>query len=378
MKSFIAHLKKLDWVLVGALIILFLFGLVTLYASPEVRDTFYKQAVLGVAALVILFSMSALDYRIFRNHPAFLIALYILGIGSLVALFFFGARVRGVAGWFQLGPVALQPVELVKIIVVLVLAKYLSNRHIELYRLRHLFISGLYVLVPVVLVIAQPDLGSALVLVASWVGLVIISGIRLRQFALIVLLGVVVAGLLWSFGLQDYQRERIVSFANPEADPLGGSYQTRQALIAIGSGGIMGKGLGEGAQTRLGFLPEFQTDFIFAAIGEEWGFVGLFALLALLAVVFWRLYVIWLGAANNFARLFIGGMFVLLGVHVILNIGANLGMLPITGLPLPFVSAGGSNLISFAIGMGIVLSIHAHSHAPQDFIGRSHGEVEVL
>ena len=378
MRPLFVHIQKLDWVLIGALIVLFLFGLLTLYASPEPDDTFTKQAVFGIVAFVLLVGASVLDWRIFRNHPLFLIALYVLGIVALLGLFVLGVRIRGVAGWYQFGPIAIQPVEIVKIVVLLVLAKYLSNRHIELYRLRHLFISGLYVLAPVVLVILQPDLGSALVLIASWVGLVIISGIQVRQFVLIVLVGALCAGLLWSFGLQDYQRERIVSFANPERDPLGGSYQTRQAMIAIGSGGLLGKGLGEGAQTRLGFLPEYQTDFIFAAIGEEWGLVGLTILLGLWAVVFWRLYGIWLGAATNFARLFVGGIFVLLGVHVILNIGANVGVLPITGLPLPFVSAGGSNLLSLAVGMGIVLSIQARSSLPQDFIGRSHGEVEVL
>ncbi len=364
--------------LIGTLTLLFLFGLLTLYASPEHDGTFAKQALFGVGALIVLLSMSAVDWRLFRNHPVFLFVLYAAGILALAGLFVAGDRVRGVVGWYQWGPVAVQPVEIVKIVVLLVLAKYLSNRHIELYRLRHLFVSGLYVLAPVALVIVQPDLGSALVLIASWVGLVVLSGIQVRQFALIVLLGVIAASLLWSFGLQDYQRERIVSFANPEADPLGGSYQTRQAMIAIGSGGLLGKGLGEGAQTRLGFLPEYQTDFIFAAIGEEWGFIGLTILLLLWATVFWRLYVIWLGGATNFTRLFVGGMFVLLGVHVILNIGANVGLLPITGLPLPFVSAGGSNLLSMAVGIGIVLSIHARSSLPQDFIGRSHGEVEVL
>ena len=179
------------------------------------------------------------------------------------------------------------------------------------------------------------------------------------------------------YGLADYQKDRILNFANPDVDPLGGSYQTRQAMIAIGSGGFFGTGVGEGAQTRLGFLPEYETDFIFAAIGEEWGLFGLLIVLGLWALVFWRLYVAYLSVENNFSRLFIGGVLVLFAVHVILNIGANVGLLPITGLPLPFMSSGGSNLVSFSIAVGIILSMTS-SAKPQDILGRTHTEEDIL
>ncbi len=278
---------------------------------------------------------------------------------------------RGVAGWFFIGGLTVQPVELVKIAILLVLAKYLSKRHIELYKLQHLFISSLYVFVPAIMVLAQPDLGSALVLLASWIGLIMISGIRIKQFLFIVVVGIVVLVLLWGFVLQDYQKNRVLSFLSPEKDPLGGGYQTRQAVIALGSGGFFGKGLGQGSQTRLGFLPEYQTDFIFAAIGEEWGLVGIFILLSMWAIVFWRLYLICTQSSNNFARLFVGGVFILFLTHVFVNIGANVGILPVTGIPLPFVSYGGSNLLSFALALGLVLSIKVRSTLPAGTTDRS-------
>ena len=372
-----AHSMRFDWLLGGAIIFLFVMGLLTLFGSTASHDEFYKQLLFGIVAAGMLFGTSLLDYRLFRDHRPLLIALYILGVGLLAGLLLFGSPIRGVAGWYSLGPITVQPVEIFKIILLLVFAKYFSSRHIELYRLRHLFISGLYVIFPVLLVMAQPDLGSAVVLLVAWIGIVIMSGIAVRQFLLIVLAGIIAASLLWSYGLQPYQRERIVHFTSPETDPLGGSYQTRQALIALGSGGLFGKGLGEGTQTRLGFLPEFETDFIFSAIGEEWGFVGVLLVLSAWALIFWRLYVIWLDASNNFARLFVGGMMIVLATHVMLNISANLGLLPVTGLSLPFVSAGGSNLLSMAIGMGLVFSIRVRSTLPREFIGERVEEVEL-
>jgi rod shape determining protein RodA len=371
-------LRGLDWVLIGCLSALFLIGLATLYGTPGEKTAFYKQLMFGALALLLLLAGSLFDYRSFRDRPLLLVVLYGGGVGALLLLLLIGAKVRGVAGWFQIGGIAVQPVELVKIFVILALAKYLSVRHVELYRLRHLFISGLYVLVPVSLVMLQPDLGSAVVLIAVWVGLIVISGIRVREFLLIIAAGILAAVLLWSFGLQEYQRDRILAFLSPGEDPLGSAYQTRQAMIAIGSGGLFGKGLGEGSQTRLGFLPEYETDFIFAAIGEEWGLLGALLVLVLWGVIFWRMYRLWDHASNNFARLYIGGVLVLLATHVILNVGANVGWLPVTGLPLPFVSAGGSNLLSLALGMSIVLSIKVRSTLPRELVGRREDSLEVL
>ncbi len=359
----IRHLKKIDWFLIGSVVILFTLGLFTIYASPEGGSGFYKQLLFSFISLAIIIAVSFTDYRIFQTNTTLLMILYVLGLASLFILLVAGSQVRGVSSWFFIGDLAVQPVELVKVVLILVLAKYLSRRHIELYRLRNIFISGLYIVLPAALVIAQPDLGSALVLIFLWVGLIVISGVRLKQFLIVLILGIFIAVLLWSFVLHDYQKDRVLSFINPEKDPLGGGYQTRQAIIAIGSGGFLGKGLGEGSQIRLGFLPEYQTDFIFAAIGEEWGFFGIAIILGAWLLIFWRLYLIWGSASNNFARVFVGGVFILFLSHVVFNIGANLAVLPVTGLPLPFVSAGGSNLVSFSLALGLVLSIGVRSNS---------------
>ena len=355
------HLKKLDWIIIGAVVIIFLFGLLTLYASPADQGNFYKQMIFGILAFFVIIAASFIDYRIFREHSLFLMVLYAIGLALLFLLFILGSQVRGISAWFSIGGFAIQPVEIVKIIVLLVLAKYLSKRHIELYKLKHVLISGLYVFIPAAMVLVQPDLGSALVLLASWIGLIIISGIKLKQFLIIVIVGLIAITLLWNFGLHDYQKNRVLSFINPTQDPLGGGYQTRQAIIALGSGGFFGKGLGEGSQTRLGFLPEYQSDFMFAAIGEEWGLIGAAIILILWVLIFWRLYKIWQKSSNNFARLFVGGVFILFFTHAVLNLGANLAVLPVTGLPLPFVSYGGSNLLSFALALGLVMSVKVRS-----------------
>ncbi len=361
MRRFLLHLAKLDWILLGAVILLFLFGLLTLYASPDERTNFYKQATFGVLALIAIITVSFLDWRIFRDQPVILIGLYILGVALLGVVLLVGYQIRGVASWLSLGTIGIQPAEFIKVVAILVLAKYFSTRHIELYRLRHLLISGLYVLLPTVLIVLQPDLGSAVILVLIWLGLVLLSGIKARGIFIIALVGIIAAAFLWTVALEDYQKERITSFLNPGRDPLGSSYQTHQAIIALGSGGLMGKGLGEGSQTRLGFLPEYESDFIFAAIGEEWGLLGVLTLLALWAIVFWRLYIISRFAPSNFARLFVGGVFILFASHVLVNIGTNLALLPITGLPLPFTSYGGSNLLAFSLALGVLMSIKARA-----------------
>lgn len=361
MRHFFLHLAKLDWILLGAIVLLFLFGLLTLYASPGEPTNFYKQATFGVLALLVIVGLSFLDYRLFRDQPALLMGFYVFGLLLLGLVLALGPQIRGVVSWLWLGTIGIQPAEFMKIVILLVLAKYLSKRHIELYRLRHILISGLYVLIPVAMIIIQPDLGSALILIISWLGLVILSGIKAKGVLVVALVGIIALALLWGAGLKSYQKDRIISFLDPARDPLGSSYQTRQAVIALGSGEFLGKGLGEGSQTRLGFLPEFQSDFIFAAIGEEWGFLGALVVLALWAIVFWRLYAIWRLAPNNFARLFVSGVFIVLFIHVFINIGTNLALLPVTGLPLPFVSYGGSNLLSFSIAVGIVMSIRARS-----------------
>lgn len=353
----LSHLKKLDWILLGAISLVFLMGLLTFYSSLSDRDLFYRQALFGIFGLIIIISLSFFDWRILKNNSTLVTILYSFGLVLLFILFAIGSQVRGVKSWFKLGAINLEPVEIVKIILVVVLAKYFSSRYIELYRWKNIFISGLYVLIPVGLVMIQPDLGGAIILSLVWFGMILIAGIKARQVLLIIFLISLCAFSAWTYGLKDYQKDRIISFLYPDRDPLGGSYQSQQSIIAIGSGGLFGKGLGLGTQTRLGFLPEYQTDFIFGAIAEEWGLFGILILIFGWSVIFLRLYRIIKESNDNFSCLFVSGISIILLTHFLVNIGANVGFLPITGLPLPFVSYGGSNLLSLCVGIGIVQSI---------------------
>ncbi|MEK7608864.1 MAG: FtsW/RodA/SpoVE family cell cycle protein [Patescibacteria group bacterium] len=359
MTELINHLKRLDWVLLSAIGLVFIMGLATFYATPLDHSLFYRQLIFGFLGFALILGLSFFDWRILRENSGVLVAAYVAGLAALFILFAVGREVRGVTSWFKFGAFNFEPVEIVKIILTAVLAKYFSARHIELYRAKNIIISGLYAAVPAALVLIQPDLGSAIILLAVWFGLVLMAGIKVRQFLWLAALAVLAAGLAWNYGLADYQKNRITSFLYPERDPLGGAYQSRQAIIAIGSGGFMGKGLGQGTQTRLGFLPEYQTDFIFAAIPEEWGLSGVALLLAGWFFIFRRLYKSILDSPDNFSRLFTAGLTIIIAVHFIINVGANMGFLPITGLPLAFVSYGGSNLVSLCVGLGILQAVRA-------------------
>jgi rod shape determining protein RodA len=222
-------------------------------------------------------------------------------------------------------------------------------------------ISGFYAGLLTALVLMQPDLGSAFILFFIWLGITIVAGIKVRHFLAVTLILLIILILSWQFFLAPYQKQRIITFFSPESDRLGAGYNILQSKIAIGSGGLWGKGLGHGSQARLNFLPEAHTDFIFAAVGEEWGFFGASFLLGLFLLIFWRLYKLSRKAPNNFTRLFIVGFSVLLFSQVFINIGMNLGLVPITGISLPFLSYGGSNLILMAVCLGIVQNIRLHS-----------------
>lgn len=227
-----------------------------------------------------------------------------------------------------------------------------------MYRLGHILLSGFYVLVPSLLVFRQPDMGSALILVFVWLAILLMSGIKLKAFLLLVLCGVLMFALAWPFLLRDYQKERILTFIYPEqADPLKEGWSQDQAVIAIGSAGFWGKGFAQGSQTQAGFLSEPQTDFIFSAIAEEFGFLGVAVLLFLFAVLIWKIVKTAIASQSNFSRLFALGFASLIAIQIFLNVGMNLGLLPVMGIPLPFISYGGSGFIVFFMGLGIVQSM---------------------
>ncbi len=355
-----SRIKKFDWILIGAVLILCAVSALELWsidAGSRTSNFFIKQIFFIGIGLAAMFLFGFLDCRIFRNYSSLLIVLYLILLAALVAVLFFGHRIRGAIGWFRVGEISFAPVEVAKLTIILILAKYFSARHAEVYRIRHIIASGIYVFVPVVFVLIQPDLGSVLILCAIWLGIVLLSGMKRRHLLLVVMAAILIFSIAWFSVLKNYQKERILTTLNPNKDPLGYSYNLIQAKIAIGSGGFWGKGLGHGSQGQLNFLPEKHNDFIFALFAEEWGFAGIMFLFAVYILLFYRLIKLILASANNFFRLFIAGFAVMIFSQFIINVGMNLGLLPIAGISLPFLSYGGSNLLINFIALGIVQNI---------------------
>lgn len=359
--AILIHFKKLDWILIISLILLTTIGLLSIYSSSLGRGDFLnfkKQIIFLVIGFFLMIFLSFFDWRILKNDPYLIILiLYFLCLLALAGLFFWAPEIRGVRSWYQFGPISVDPIEFTKIVLIILLAKYFSVRHIEMYRVWHIFLSGMYVLIPAVLIALQPNLGLVLILIILWMGILLISGIKIRHFLLLCFIFLLILVLGWSTLLREYQKERIISFLNPQIEPLGVSWSQIQAKIAIGSGGLFGQGLFKGSQTQYGFLSEPQTDFIFSAIAEETGLFGVIILFILYSFLIWRIIKIAILSPSNFPRLFASGFAILLISQVFVHVGVNLGILPVIGLSLPFVSYGGSNLIASFLALGILQSI---------------------
>jgi rod shape determining protein RodA len=240
------------------------------------------------------------------------------------------------------------------------LSKYFSRRHVEIDNFKHIFISGLYAFIPFLLVFLQPDFGSAIVILFIWIGMTLVSGISRKYFLIVLGAGIIAFIGLWFFVFQPYQKARIETFINPMSDIRGTGYNVYQSTIAVGSGQITGKGVGFGTQSRLKFLPEYQTDFIFAAFVEEWGFVGAMILFLLFGLILWRILHIALLGATNFEILYSVGLSIYIMSHFIVNIGMNIGIMPVTGITLPFMSYGGSHLLTEFVGLGILMGMNRY------------------
>lgn len=352
------HLRELDWPLVVMALLITAFGLLSMYGSGGEEIVNFKRQILWLAiGFFLMVSISFFDYRLLKNYKAPVIIIYGFSVLLLLGVLVFGVTARGAESWYRIGPVTLEPVEFVKIALVILLAKYFSMRHIEMYRARHIVTSGLYVFLPASLVFIQPDFGSVIMLLSVWFGIMVIAGIKIRHIISLAISGIILASLVWSFALQDYQKDRLLSFVNPERDPRGSGYNVLQSVIAVGSAGAWGKGIGGGSQTQLGFLPESHTDFIYASIVEEMGLAGGVILLVCFAFFIRKVMNISKNSANNFARLVSAGFSIMIVSQMFVNIGMTMGLVPITGLPLPFVSYGGSSIISLFVMMGILQSI---------------------
>lgn len=366
----LSHIRKYDWVLLGAVFLLMMLGLISLLSISGVRpiNFFARQLVWTATGLCLLVGASLIDFRLFRTQSGMVLALYSIAVSLLILVISSAFVIRGVKSWLTFGGLSIEPVEPVKLALIILLAKFFSKRHVEIYRIRHLIVSGAYVALPAALVLLQPDLGSAIILVAIWVAVVVFSGMKLRHLVLLICIFVVLAFAGWTSVLKPYQKSRIATFLDPYQDPKGAGYQMLQSMIAVGSGRVWGKGLGYGSQTHLHFLPEAETDFIFAAFVEEWGFAGTITILLLFFILLWRIVRIGMRSSDNFSRVYCHGFAAYIFVQSFIHIGMNMGVLPITGITLPFVSYGGSSLVTLLIGVGILqnININARRAVPRE------------
>ncbi len=353
---------NIDWVMIFSTIPLLAAGLMTMNSLTGQSYHFNRQLVWLLLAFLVFFICAAIDWR-FLRRSGFVLMIYLFGVASLFMLFLFGEVTRRTFSWFALGGVSFQPAEMVKLFLIIILAKYFTRRHIEISQIKHIILSGFYAFVPFVLIFLQPDLGSAMIVFFIWLGLTMVSGISLKHLLLVFLIGTLAFGGLWLFVLHDYQKQRIVSFLNPMEDIRGSGYNAFQSMLAVGSGQIFGKSLGFGSQSRLKFLPEYQTDFIFAAFAEEWGFLGVVLVFLLFGIIIWRILANAKLGTTNFEMLFGVGLAIMLMSHFIIHVGMNIGFLPITGLPMPFLSYGGSHLLTTFAGLGILTGMRKYSLA---------------
>lgn len=351
-----------DWILFLAVLPIVGAGLVTMNSFTGTNFYFEKQLVWMSIGLVFFFALSTVDFRFLRRTNV-IVALFLFSTALLLALFVFGEIAKGAQSRFDLGAFAAQPAEPIKLVLILVLAKYFSRRHVEIAHLRHILVSGFYAFVLFFLIFLQPDFGSAIIIFLIWLGMVFVSGISKKHLLAVFLIGAVAFAGLWSFGLQDYQKNRILTFVHPLTDIQGTGYNAYQSTIAVGSGELLGKGVGYGTQSRLRFLPEYQTDFIFAAFAEEWGFVGVLILFALFGIVLWRIMANALLGATNFEILFGLGLAIFFASHIIVHVGMNIGLLPVTGTTIPLMSYGGSHLITEFIGLGILMGMRRYNRS---------------
>jgi rod shape determining protein RodA len=352
--------KNIDWVLFSSVLLVTFAGLVTMNSFVESSRFFERQAVWIMFSTLVFFVTSFVDWGFLKN-TRIIVTFFIVSVGLLSLLFILGSVFKGAQSWFSFGAFSFQPADPIKLVVILLLAKYFSRRHIEIANIRHILVSGFYVFVIFFLVFLQPDFGSAIIIAFLWLGMVLVSGISKKHLLAVFLLAVVVFGGLWFFVFQPYQKSRIINFIHPLTDIRGSGYNAYQSTIAVGSGQLFGKGIGYGTQSKLQFLPEYQTDFIFAAFAEEWGFTGVMLLFILYGIIFWRILQIAFKGSGNFEILFGIGLVILFLVHTIIHIGMNIGLLPVTGNTLPFMSYGGSHLLTEFLGLGMLMGMRKSS-----------------
>jgi len=348
--------SKFDFSLIAITSLLVAVSLLVLYSLSITSgaDYFLKQCLFATAGFFVLVFVAFFDYRYIQRYSTLL---YFGTMAVLLGVLVFGTTVRGTAGWISFGIFQVQPVEFSKITLIIFLASFISKKKSELGEWARVIASLILSALLIFLVLKQPDLGSSIVLMSIWIGMILSSGLRWKHLLVLSILGSTLIAGSW-FMLADYQKDRINNFIHPESDPRGSGYNVLQAIVAVGSGGLFGKGIGHGSQSQLNFLPEKHTDFIYAVISEELGLVGALFVLILYLALLYRIKRIGEMASDNFGYLISVGILIMFFVQIVINIGMNIGLLPVTGIPAPLLSYGGSSLMTTLLSIGLLLNIY--------------------
>ena len=350
------HLATVRWGLLAAALALTAIGLATVHsASAELGTDFFSRQLIwvgvGLVAMVVAFSFN------YHTLLGFSLPLYVLALVTLALVLVLGYEAGGAQGWFRLGSVGIQPSEFAKLVTALYLARYLAAPSTRQLPLRQIFTALGIVGLPMVLIAFEPDLGGAAMFVPMAAGMLLVSGVRMRILLTTSAICLVAGALIWSLGMKPYQRQRVLTFLAPDTDPLGAGYQVRQSKIAVGSGELAGRGYGQGTQSQLRFLPARHTDFILSVLAEEWGFVGVGTVLLLYAAYLANLAAVAMRAQDRAGILLVAGLGSIFAFHVLYNSAMVIGLVPVTGIPLPFLSYGGSFTLLNFIGLGLILGV---------------------
>ena len=354
--SAFSKLQSINYPLLGLIITLFFVGLAALYSisNGDFNSWPLKHSQRFILGLIIFFLVIFFDLRLIFGYAY---VIFFLSIISLVIIPFFGIESNGATRWINIAGISLQPSEFVKYTLILALAKYFHSINNDSSFIKTLIIPLIITIVPVLLVITQPDLGTALIILLGGISIFWISGLNYKYFIVGVFSILCSLPVLWQY-LKDYQKDRVLTFFNPERDPLGNGYHIMQSKIALGSGGIFGKGYMEGTQSHLNFLPEMQTDFIFTMLGEEFGFIGTLLLLLIYAALIMISIRLALKSRSLFSKYLSLGVCNVFFIYVFVNIGMVTGLLPVVGVPLPFISYGGSSMLAVMFGFGLLMNCY--------------------
>ena len=348
-------LSRLDVGIIGAALALIAAGLLVFASSNQ--ELFYRQLVWLLGALVLIFGLPFLNLRAILSYKWVIFGIYFSALALLLVTYFAAPTIHGAKSWIVLGPFQLQASEFMKAAFIILMSSFFATRHIAIARLGIIVRSFIYLLIPTIIILLQPDLGTALVLLGIWLGYLLISELPVKFIAAGLIMALIIGALSWGFLLADYQKARISALFHPGSDQLGVNYSVAQSKIAIGSAGLFGKGFGGGTQVQLGFLPAAQTDFVFASFVEEWGIIGGIFLISAFVFLIYRILLLGIKSGNNFSRLMTLGTATMLIIHFVINMGSTLGLLPVIGIGFPLVSYGGSNLLTISALIGIIQSV---------------------